>query len=359
MFKSILDQESIYKKLGRQQVYSSILGLKNQVDQAWTEVSHSSLKSELVGIKDICVCGMGGSALGGRIIRSLDQYILNLPLEVITNYRLPNYVDKNTLVVLSSYSGNTEETLSCAHDALARRAKIFIVTSGGKLLDYAKQHQLDHYQIEPRANPSHQPRLGLGYSIIAVFAVLARCGFINFGAKDVEAIKVLLEKLNQNFRKETPFEHNPAKLLAEKLRDWAVVLISANHLSGTVHAVKNMLNENSKVFATQFDLPELCHHFLEGLSYPKDLKNQVHFVLLNSDHYPKAIQHRLTISRQILDKHGFATTLIKPEADHPTLQAFEVLAFGAFLSFYLAVLYRLDPGPIPSVDYLKTALAKI
>ena len=358
MFKSLLDQPDAYKK-DSLRVYDSILGLAHQVDQAWVEAGNQTLHTKCHLAKNIVIAGMGGSALPGRIIRSLDQYLLNLPLEVVTNYRLPNYVDKNTLVVLSSYSGNTEETLSCAHDALARQAKIFIVTTGGKLLDYAKRHRLDHYHIEPRANPSHQPRLGLGYSIIAVFAVLARCGFINFGAKDVEAIKVLLEKLNQNFRKETPFEHNPAKLVAEKLRDRAVVLISANHLTGTVHAVKNMLNENSKVFATQFDLPELCHHFLQGLSYPKDLKNQVHFVLLNSDHYPKAIQHRLTISRQILDKHGFATTLIKPEADHPTLQAFEVLAFGAFLSFYLAVLYRLDPGPIPSVDYLKTALAKL
>ena len=358
MFKSILDQPSAYKK-DSLRVYDSILGLAHQVDQAWVEAGNQTLHTKCSLAKNIVIAGMGGSALPGRIIRSLDQYILNVPLEIVTNYRLPNYVDKNTLVVLSSYSGNTEETLSCAHDALARRAKIFIVTSGGKLLAVAKQHQLDHYQIEPRANPSHQPRLGLGYSIIAVFAVLARCGFINFGAKDVEAIKALLEKLNQNFRKETPFEHNPAKLMAEKLRDRAVVLISANHLSGAVHAVKNMLNENSKVFATQFDLPELCHHFLEGLSYPKNLPNQVHFVLLNSDHYPKAIQHRLTINRQILDKHGFATTLIKPEADHPTLQAFEVLAFGAFLSFYLAVLYRLDPGPIPSVDYLKKELAKL
>lgn len=358
MFKSLLDQPDAYKK-DSLRVYDSILGLVHQVDQAWVEAGSQTLHTKCSLAKNIVIAGMGGSALPGRIIRSLDQYILNVPLEVVTNYRLPNYVDKNTLVILSSYSGNTEETLSCGQDALARQAKIFIVTTGGKLLDYAKRHQLDHYHIDPRANPSHQPRLGLGYSIIAVFAVLARYGFINFAEKDVETIKALLEKLNQNFRKETPFDQNPAKQIAEKLRDRAVVLISANHLNGTVHALKNMLNENSKVFAVHFDLPELCHHFLEGLSYPQDLKNQAHFILINSDHYPKAIQHRLTITRQILDKHGFATTVIKPEADHPTLQAFEVLSFGAFLSFYLAALYRLDPGPIPSVDYLKKALAKL
>lgn len=358
MFKSLLDQPSTYKK-DQHYVYDAILGLSNQVDQAWVEAGNQTIHTKCSLAKNIVIAGMGGSALPGRIIRSLDQYILNVPLEVVTNYRLPNYVDKNTLVILSSYSGDTEETLSCAHDALTRQAKVFVITTGGKLLAYAKKNKLDYYHVDPKFNPSRQPRLGLGYSIIGVFAVLARCGFINFTDRDVEQIKSLLEDLTKNFRRETPFEKNPAKIVAEKLRDRAIILICANHLNGTAHAIKNMLNENSKTFVDIFDLPELCHHFLEGLSYPKDLKNQVHFLLVNSDHYPKAIQARLTITRQILEKHGFTSTIIKPEAAHPTLQAFELLYFGAYLSFYLSMLYHVDPGPIPSVDYLKKALAKL
>jgi len=358
MFKSALDQPAIYK-LDRSKIYESILGLPDQVEQAWVEGSNQTLHTKCHLAKNIIIAGMGGSALSGRIIRSLDQYILNVPLEVVTNYRLPNYVGKSSLVILSSYSGNTEETISCAHDALARGAKIFAIATGGTLLSFAKKNNLDYYQIDPRANPSGQPRMGLGYSIIAVFAVLARCGFINFEHKDVEKIGELLDNLTEHFGKDVPLEKNPAKIMADKLHDRAIVFISANHLNGTVHAIKNMLNENSKTFAAAFDLPELDHHLLEGLSFPKNLKDVLHFILINSDHYPKAIQQRLTITRQILTKHGFISTIIKPESTHPTLQAFETLYFGSFLSYYLAMLNHIDPGPIPSVDYLKKELAKL
>src|SRR3989338_11001922 len=129
MFKSILDQPDTYK-LARLKIYESILGLPSQIENAWIQTSNQPLHTNCSLAKNIIIAGMGGSALSGRIIRSLDQYILNVPLEVVTNYRLPNYVDKGSLVILSSYSGNTEETISCAHDALARGAKIFAIATG-------------------------------------------------------------------------------------------------------------------------------------------------------------------------------------------------------------------------------------
>lgn len=358
MPKSILDSPDTYR-LDSLKVYDSIVGLPRQVEQAWVEAGNQTLHTKCHLAKNIVLAGMGGSALPGRIIRSLDQYILNVPLEIVTNYRLPNYVGKETLVILSSYSGNTEETVSCAHDALARGSKIFIIATGGILISLAKKNKLDHYQIDPKFNVSNQPRLGLGYSIVAVFAVLSRCGFINFTHKDIERIHHLLDELINHFKKDAPFEKNPAKILAEKINGKAIIIISANHLTGTVHAVKNMLNENSKTFCAAFDLPELDHHFLEGLSFPKKLNDLLHFILISSDHYPKVIRSRLTITRAILDKHGFASTIVKPETDHPTLQVFETLSFGSFLSYYLALLNRVDPGPIPSVDYLKKELAKL
>lgn len=357
MFKYILDDPNTYK-LDSLHVYESILGLPHQIEQAWIEAGSQTLHTKCHLAKNICLAGMGGSALPGRIIRSLDQYILNVPLEIVTNYRLPAYVNKDSLAILSSYSGNTEETLSCGEDALARKAKIFCLTTGGSLLKFAKQNHLDHYQIVPKFNPSNQPRLGLGYSIVGVFAVLSRCGFINFDERDATQIRSLLDDLTPIFAKDTPEEKNSAKALAVRLQNRALIFISANHLNGTVHAVKNMINENSKTFAAAFDLPELDHHFLEGMSFPKNLKDIVHFVLIASDHYPKIIQRRLTITRQLLSQHGFTSTIIRPESGHPNLQVFETLYFGSFLSYYLAMLSHTNPGPIPSVDYLKTELSK-
>jgi len=359
MFKPLLDQDSTYKKLDHHQVYASILGLKNQVDQTWIELSHLTLKNEFKDIRDIAVCGMGGSALGGRIIRSLDQYILNLPLEVVTNYRLPNYINQNSLVILVSYSGNTEETISATLDAISRKAKIFVVATGGKLIDLAQEKNLDHYSIDPKHNPSNMPRLGSGYSIIALFALLSRFKLINFNQSDIEQITQVLAQSIENFCREKPRKDNPAKIFAQKVKDKGLILISANHLTGTIHAVKNMINENAKSFAVNFDLPELNHHFLEGLSNPKALKEDIFILFFNSDLYPAVIRKRLTITRNMLERLGFQTMTIKPESSHPTLQAFECLSFGEFASFYLAMINHLDPGPIPSVDYFKKELTRI
>lgn len=357
MPKSVLDQDSIYK-LDTHQIYDSILGLKNQVAQAWLEVNSTGLHGKCNLARNIVVAGMGGSALGGRIIRSLDQYILNIPLEVVTNYRLPNYVDKNSLVILVSYSGNTEETISCLLDAGKREAKVFVSASGGRLADIAVDKNLDRYIFEPKFNPSNQPRMGLGYSISALFGILARCHFINFSQVDINKIDSLLEKLTGEFRKERLSAHNPAKILAEKLSHKGAVFIAANHLTGVAHSIKNMINENSKTFSALFDLPELDHHFLEGLRFPAHLKDDIHFILLNSVLYPQVIQKRLTITRQILEQHGYTCTTVKAEAENTTLQAFETLYFGEFISLYLAMLHKIDPGPIPSVDYLKKELSK-
>lgn len=359
MFKNLLDQPGIYTQYDSLRIYDSIVGFKNQIEQTWLEVNQKPLPDHCNLAKNVVIAGMGGSALGGRIIRSLDQYILNVPMEVVTNYRLPAYIDKHSLVILSSYSGNTEETISCAHDALSRGAQVYCIATGGKLMEMAKMNKLSHFQIDAKFNPSNQPRMGLGYSVIAQFALLARCGFINFEQKDVEQIGHLLEKLYSHYRKELPTEKNAAKQIAEKLKNQVVIFFSANHLVGTAHAIKNMINENSKTFSTTFDLPELNHHLLEGLSFPKSFRDCAHFLLIASDQYPAVIRRRLEITKDILKKHGYQYTVIKPESAHPTLQVFETLYFGEYVSYYLGLLHRIDPGPIPSVDYLKKELAKI
>ncbi len=359
MFKATLDQLQLHHKLDKSGIYQSLINFSAQVEQAWTETSLLASPSSCQLATNIVVAGMGGSALGGRIIRSLDQYILNVPLEIVNNYRLPNYVNSNSLVIVCSYSGNTEEALSCLQDAISRKAKIFVIASGGALAARAQEKNLDRYIFDPKYNPSGQPRMGLGYSITAIFCLLSHCQFINFTTSDHRQIVDLLDSQVAHYRLENNQVDNAAKLLAVKLHQQSIIIFSANHLVGTAHAIKNMLNENSKVFAASFDLPELDHHLLEGLQLPKSLKDHAHFLLLNSNLYPEAIKQRLQVTRTLLDKMGYRHTMIKPESVHPTLQAFEALSFGGFVSYYLAILSNIDPGPIPTVDFLKNELAKL
>lgn len=358
MFKSNLDNPKTYEKLDKHQVYESIISFPKQVSQTWTEISYSSGLNKCSLAENIVISGMGGSALGGRIIQSLGQFILNQPLEVVNNYRLPDYVDEKSLVILSSYSGNTEETISCAKDALKRHAQVFIVSTGGKLSELAKKHNLPSYIFIPQNNPSSQPRLGLGYSITSQLGLLSHCKFIHFSENDMESIVDHLNTLTPSLEKNQPESKNPAKSLAQKLKGRGVVFISANHLTGTAHAVKNMINENAKTFSISFELPELNHHLLEGLMLPRELKNNLHFLMLNSDLYPEIIRTRLEITKDVFTRLGYPVTVIKPDSSQPLLQVYETLYFGEFLSYYLSLLNSIDPGPIPWVDYFKEQLDK-
>jgi len=358
MIKHYLDQNSSFVKYDKHHVADSISTLPEQIITAWSQVSSLPPASSKEKINQLVVSGMGGSALSARIIQALSHYYLKVPLEIVNNYRLPNYVDEQTLVVLSSYSGNTEETISTAKDALKRKAQIFIIASGGQLAQIANNYQLPSYTIHPSANPSNLPRLAIGYSLGGLLAVLNRYQLAVIRPADIDELVKLLQKNNLNLLPTSPLKNNPAKNLAIKLKDHGICLIAANHLTGTSYSIKNMLNENAKTFAVNFDLPELNHHLLESLAFPKDLKNNFHFLMIDSELYPEVIRQRLEITKNVFMKLSYPVTVIKPDSQKPLEQACETLLFGAYFSYYLSILNRIDPGPIPWVDYFKAELEK-
>jgi len=354
--KHFLDQEKIVTQLDPGHVYDSITQFDAQLNSSWQEVEMQTIKTSPKNIKKICIAGMGGSALAARILKSLTPLICHLPFEIVNNYRLPNWVDKNTLVILSSYSGNTEEIVSSAMDALAKKAHIFTIASGGELSDLAQKNDWDLYTINPQHNPSGQPRLGLGYSLGAHLGYLSRFNLIDTGKIDRENIIQVVVASAKNLKHKVEFKNNPAKMLAEKAKGKAVIIFSANHIAGAAYAGKNHINESAKTFADSFVLPELNHHLLEGLSLPDNFNQNTHFILINSDLYPDKIKKRLQITQEILDKQKYPLTVIKPDSDTMMGQALEVLIFFEYFSFYLATINHVDPSPIPWVDYFKKRL---
>src|SRR5258708_4324529 len=173
----MLDDLAQIAKLDKGNILSSIEHLPEQIEDAWVSIKNLEIPEDYTRVKNIVVAGMGGSALGGRIVYYLEFKNLRTPIEVTTNYHLPNYVNEDSLVILSSYSGNTEETISSATDALKRRAKIVGIATGGKLVELLKGKPV--YLIDPRNNPSGQPRMGLGYSISSILALLSKLNFIS------------------------------------------------------------------------------------------------------------------------------------------------------------------------------------
>jgi len=353
-----LDNADEIKALDKGNILDSIRALPEQFAQVWTEFEVITIPKEYKNIDSVVICGMGGSGLGARVIQSLLHDRGRIPVYDIHGYTLPNFVDQKTLVVLSSYSGNTEEIIHCAHDAEKKGAKIFGIATGGKLENYLKTHKLPGYIFEARANPSNQPRMGLGYSIGAIVTLLAKLEVLPLNEKEyLGDIESTLRDSISHYDVEVSITNNQAKTLAKNLFNRLPVIIASGHLFGVAHSFKNHLNENSKTFATLFDIPELNHHLMEGLSFPKKAKELLTFLFIKSDLYHTRIKKRYPITIDVVEKNHVKTLQFKPVAKTKLAQLMEVFVFEQYVTLYLACLNQIDPTPIPWVDYFKKQLS--
>lgn len=337
---------SILTRFDSSNVYGSVLALNRQVDHAWNECQKVPVPDEYRQLNKIVIAGMGGSALGGRIIESVYSKDLAYPLALISDYNLPAWVDETTLVICSSYSGTTEETLSNFHQALAKKAKLMVIAAGGELLELAKKNRLPYYQINPVYNPSRQPRMAIGYSVIGELVLCQKVGLLNLTQTTINEVVAAMKQVKPE----------PAEVFAKKLAPKQVILVAAEHLTGPVHTFKNQMNECAKHLSHRHDLPELNHHIMEGLRFPENNPQTTLFCLIDSGLYSPRLQQRLELTREVVEKNGLETVVWQATAPTKLAQAFELIQFGAFVNFHLSQLHGVDPADIPWVDYFKQRL---
>lgn len=337
----------LIKKIDKSSLLGSIELLGRQCEQTWEEIKKIKIPANYRQAENVVISGMGGSALGGHIIQTLFAAELKVSIEIVRGYTLPAYVGPKTLLILSSYSGNTEETLAAAKEGQKRKAKIMGLAAGGKLSDFLRRNNYPAYIFKPNYNPSGQPRMGLGYSVLGQLGLLKQCGLIKIEEKEIlETIRLLGRK------------NNAAKNLAEKLKNKTPVIAASEFLLGNGHAMANQINENAKCFAAYFELPELNHHLMEGLKNPMSNRKNLAFILLNSSLYLPRNQKRYKILKTVLAKNKIKFFEYRPAAKTKFQQSWETLLFGSYLSFYLAMGYNLDPSPVPWVNFFKKDLER-
>jgi glucose/mannose-6-phosphate isomerase len=353
-----LDNKFYIRKFDKNNVLSSIENLPCQFEQVIQDFSKIQIPPNFFQVKDILINGMGGSGLGGHIVQSLFFDQLPVPLRVINSYTLPRSTNQNTLYLLVSYSGSTEEPLATYQEAKKRKAKIFAITSGGKVAALAKKDKTLTYIFTPRFNPSGKPRLGLGYTLAAQLLLLNKMKLLRFGSKQQSQAIKTLDQFNKVFSQVQKTSQNLAKKIAFKLYQKTPILVGSEFLIGSVHTFANQFNETAKTFATYFVLPELNHHLIEGLAFPKTNQRDLIFLLINSAFYLPKTQLRYQITEQVLVKNKIATLEYQPKSADKISQALEVLSLGSYVSFYLAILNKVDPSEIPCVDYFKKMLSQ-
>lgn len=353
-----LDSPSAIKKLDSKNLAGSIEQLDNQCEQVFGDFAKLKISLDFSKAEKIVVCGMGGSALGTDIIRSLYFDELKVPLQIVNGYFLPGHVNSKTLVILSSYSGTTEEVLAAYDDAKSKQAKILAIASGKDLGKKISAGEIAGYVFEPKFNPSGQPRMGLGYSILSQVLIMAKLGFLKFSESDLNKILVVIRKLNSTSNVDVATDNNPVKQIASKFLNKIPFLFASEHLVGSIHTFANQLNENAKVLSAYFTLPEADHHLIEGLPSTDEIHKQVEFFFLKSNLYSPRVLARYDITKTLVEKNGFEAMVFEPSSQSKLEQVFEFLTFGSWVSFYLAIAYGRDPSPIPNVDFLKEEMAK-
>lgn len=357
---NLLDDFSKIKELDKSNLLGSVQEFPLQLAQTNRDLSLLKLPADFSLVEKIVVNGMGGSRLGARVIESLFSDLLKVPLIPIGSYDLPSYVDEKTLLILSSYSGDTEEILSTVESAVARKAKILVLSQDGKLGKIAKERKfLGYFNFPATHNPCSQPRMGLGYQISGLMILLSKAGLINLPAKSINDLQVFIEKVKDEYDVDNMLAKNPAKILAKQLNDKIVILIGSEFLVGSLHVFRNQINENSKQLAFYYEIPELNHHLIEGLSFPNSNQSNLVFLFIKSRLLRKENQNRYLITEKLIKKYKFPILDFQLTGRNKIEQAFELVQFGSFVSFYLAILNNLDPTPIPWVDLFKLELEKL
>jgi glucose/mannose-6-phosphate isomerase len=307
------------------------------------------------GISAMVLCGMGGSAFAGDVVRGAFRPRIGVPFEVVRSPELPGYVGRQTLVLCSSYSGETAETLACFDEALARGSRIVAITSGGALRSRAAQNGVAVVSIPT----GFMPRAAVGYLSFGVLGVLGAgaLGVLPSIDGDVRETVSILEGLARRLGPDAPVDENLAKLVAARMRDKVPVVWGAEGVAATAAARwKTELNENAKVPAFAAALPELDHNEVVGWSAGE---GEAFFlvVLRTREEHPE-VAPRFGPSIDIARSAGADVQQVEAAGRSPLAELFSLIMTGDFVSCYLAALRGFDPTPIEAIDTLKRKLAR-
>lgn len=354
----ILDNINYIKQLDKKSVYKSIETLADQVRQVLEEAHLIRVPREYSKINQVVVNGMGASNVGAGIIKSVFSGELKVPISITPGYSVPAKVDKNTLYVLSSYSGNTEEPLSVYDEAKKRGAKIMGITSKGKgkLEKLMLKENIPGYIYKAEFNPSGVPRIGSGYNIFGLAVLLAKAGLFKIKVKEIKDIVASLEIWDREYRIEVRAKNNKAKKMAVELYNKTPVAVGAEFLIGNLRILRNQFCESGKNFASYLTMPELNHYAMEGLANPLINRKNLIFLFIDSQFYHPRVKRRIQLTKAVVRKNRIKYIEHKLIGKTKFTQSFELLQLGSWVSYYLGILNKADPATNPWVDWFKDKL---
>jgi glucose/mannose-6-phosphate isomerase len=349
-----LDNLEVYRRLDPAEMRERIRELPQQCLKAWEQALSFKLPRPYSNIDRVVILGMGGSAIGGDLLNSLASLECKTPISVFRDYNLPHFVDANTLVIASSYSGMTEETLSAFDQALATPARKLVITTGGKLKAVAEQNKIPVLTIDYKA----PPRAALAHSFVPLLGICQNLGIVSDKSKDVAEMAQILRDLQTTIDENSPLQSNPAKQLAAKLHSHLAVIYGAGFVATAAQRWKTQINENSKAWAFYEIFPELNHNAVVGYEFPADLAQKLFVVFLRSPRLHPRTLLRYKLTAEMLSNAKVSYEIVEAKGESALSQMMSLVYFGDWVSYYLALLNETDPYPVKIIDFLKKRLAE-
>lgn len=333
----------------------ALWGLPGQCEEALAIGRKVEIPGDYSAVNNIVVTGLGGSAIGGDFLRLLVSDRVSIPVIVNRDYTLPNFINEKTLLFAVSYSGNTEETLSAYAQAREKRAKVVVLTNGGRLRELAEQ---DGYPVI-LVPAGISPRAATGYLLIPTLAVLESIGLIKDLSPEIKDMITSLKSQREQLKPDVAVKDNLAKQLALKFFNKIPIIWAA---SGNTEVIatrwKGQINENAKAPAYWNVFPELNHNEIVGFEEPVEILRQLEVILLRDKNDHSRVQKRMDISKDIIKGVVSGVTEVWSAGETHLSRLFYLAYLGDHVSVYLSALYGIDPTPVKNIDYLKNKLAQ-
>jgi glucose/mannose-6-phosphate isomerase len=348
---NILDDAAAMARADSEDMLGQVAALPTRVTEGWHIARELQLPWEPP--RSVAVLGMGGSAIGAELVQGIWGDRISVPMAVQRGYELPAWVGPGTLVIASSKSGATEETLRQLETALARRCPVVCVTTGGALANVARATGLPLATFPDRGSP----RAAVGWSMGIVAGILERAGVLELDEAEVEAGVGSVSATLRRCVPSVPTAENPAKQLAWSLVDRFVMVSAAGFLAPVARRWKTQLNENSKAAAAFEELPEATHNTVVGFEQPESLRDHLAVIFLRSslDHPRNLLRAQLV--GDVVETAQIWHSFVEAEGEGRLGHALSLMVAGDFTSVYLAFMYAIDPTPIDVISHIKQQLA--
>ena len=335
-----------------QKMWDLLVDFPNRWDEAVTRTRNLELGFDTSGITQVCIAGMGGSAIAGDLIQAYTRDRSPVPVEVVKGYEVPRWVGAGTLIIASSFSGNTEETLSALSQARENGARAVAITSGGELLLAAARNEFDYFKL-----PSEiRARAAVGYIFIVMYRLFQVLGFLDNSEDELSETRDLLQTQVDLL---SNHEDNEALTLARKLRETLPIIYTNNNFMKAVGMRWcTQFEENAKTLSYRNEFPEMTHTEIVGWDQITHLTGRLAILFLTDKEDGERIRKRMNITRELIRDHAESISILKTRGESRLTRMFSLIQLADWTSFYLAIINGVDPSQVAKIDLFKSKLAE-